>query len=248
MSSDHKPLEGPERIALLNALYAKYATEKNWRQKLTYLRKKYFWLFVVNSTRIIKRTIDILASLTLLIVLSPLMLLIALTIKLTDYGPVFYISKRVGKWGKEFSFPKFRSMYINAEQRQTHLQSQNIHQHSGTFKMRNDPRITKIGKILRRTSLDELPQLWCVLKGDMSLVGPRPPIPSEVQNYTLEERRRLDIKPGLTCIWQVSGRSEIPFDKQVQLDLQYIESQSLWLDIKLLLKTIPAVLFGRGAY
>ena len=116
------------------------------------------------------------------------------------------------------------------------------------YKLKNDPRITFFGKFLRKTSIDELPQLWCVLKGDMTLVGPRPPLPEEVSNYTLEERKRLDIKPGLTCIWQVSGRSEIPFEGQVQLDIQYIESQNFWMDLKILLQTIPAVIFGKGAY
>jgi lipopolysaccharide/colanic/teichoic acid biosynthesis glycosyltransferase len=114
--------------------------------------------------------------------------------------------------------------------------------------MRHDPRITPLGRLMRKTSLDELPQLWNVLKGDMSLVGPRPHLPEEVAQYTLAQRRRLDVKPGITCIWQVSGRSEIPFSKQVDLDLEYIESQSLWLDFKILLQTIPAVLAGKGAY
>jgi lipopolysaccharide/colanic/teichoic acid biosynthesis glycosyltransferase len=116
------------------------------------------------------------------------------------------------------------------------------------FKMKDDPRISRVGKILRRYSIDELPQLLNVLKGDMSLVGPRPPLPSEVELYTLAERRRLDVEPGITCIWQVSGRSEIPFDKQVELDIAYIDSQSVWGDVKLLLRTLPTVLKGRGAY
>lgn len=246
--ADEKPLQDAERTALMNALYDKYASSRNWKHKLTYLRKKYFWLLFVGGAYLVKRSIDIILSTILLILFSPLMLLIALAIKLTDGGPIFYVSKRVGKWGKEFTFPKFRTMIPEAENLKNSLQSQSIHAHPGTFKIREDPRITWIGKILRRTSLDELPQLWCVLKGDMSLVGPRPPLPSEVARYTLEERRRLDITPGLTCIWQVSGRSDIPFDKQVQLDLEYIESQSILLDLKLLLKTIPAVILGKGAY
>lgn len=242
------PLKGPERIALMNALYEKYAKKKSWGQQLTYLRKKYFWLIFVGGASLFKRIFDVTLSFTMLVITIPLFILIALAVKLYDGGPVFYISNRVGKWGKEFKFIKFRSMEAEADKKMDSLQSQNIHLDPGTFKMREDPRITPIGKFLRRTSLDELPQLWCVLKGDMSLVGPRPPLPREVSHYTLNDRRRLDIKPGITCIWQVSGRSEIPFDKQVQLDLEYIESQSLWLDIILLLKTIPAVLFGRGAY
>jgi len=154
----------------------------------------------------------------------------------------------VGKWGKEFSFPKFRTMQVGAEQQKNHLKAQSTHPGDVTFKMKLDPRITFIGRFLRKSSLDELPQLWCVLKGDMSLVGPRPPLVEEVAKYTLAQRRRLDIAPGLTCIWQVSGRSELPFAQQVELDVAYIESQSLWLDIKLLLKTIPAILSGKGAY
>ena len=139
-------------------------------------------------------------------------------------------------------------MYIDAEARKKELEAMNEMNGGVLFKMKEDPRITKAGKIIRKTSIDELPQLWNVFKGDMSLVGPRPALPSEVNQYSLAERRRLEVIPGITCIWQVSGRSDIPFDKQVGLDVEYIESQSLWLDIKLLLLTIPAVLLGRGAY
>jgi len=139
-------------------------------------------------------------------------------------------------------------MYIDAEARKAALMAQNEMAGGVLFKMKDDPRITRVGKYIRRGSIDELPQLWNVLKGDMSLVGPRPPVPSEVALYTLADRRRLDAIPGITCIWQVSGRSEIPFKQQVELDVAYIESQSFWLDLKLLLKTIPAVLLGRGAY
>jgi lipopolysaccharide/colanic/teichoic acid biosynthesis glycosyltransferase len=139
-------------------------------------------------------------------------------------------------------------MVVNAEKLKDTLLAQSDHKDSVTFKMKKDPRITWIGRIIRKASIDELPQLGCVLKGDMSLVGPRPPVPREVAQYTLADRRRLDVIPGLTCIWQVSGRGDIPFKEQVKLDLQYIESQSVWLDVKLLFKTIPAVLTGRGAY
>src|SRR5262249_44370183 len=160
--------------------------------------------------------------------------LVALAIKLTDWGPVLFWQIRVGRWGREFPFPKFRSMVRNAEALKEKLLTQNDHGNSVTFKMKRDPRVTTIGRIIRKLSIDELPQLWCVLKGDMSLVGPRPPVRSEVEKYTLADRRRLDAKPGLTCIWQVSGRGDIGFSKQVELDVQYIESQSLWLDFKLL--------------
>jgi lipopolysaccharide/colanic/teichoic acid biosynthesis glycosyltransferase len=140
-------------------------------------------------------------------------------------------------------------MVTDAEQRLRTLESNNDHGAGGvTFKMKRDPRITPIGRIIRKLSIDELPQLWLVVTGDLSLVGPRPPVPREVARYTLADRRRLSVKPGLTCIWQVTGRSEIPFERQVELDVEYIQSQSVWLDLRLLLKTVPAVLLGRGAY
>lgn len=241
-------LRGTERDRLLEELHTRYASGKRHGNKSTYLRKKYLWLATVWGAKVLKRTMDIIVSLAGLIVLSPLFLLMAIIIKLTDGGPILYVSQRVGKWGKEFAFPKFRSMYVNADQIKTDMQHLSQHEDPKTFKMRSDPRVTRIGRFMRRFSIDELPQLWCVLTGEMSLVGPRPPLPSEVAMYTLEDRRRLDVIPGLTCFWQVGGRSEIPFDEQVKLDVQYIESQSLWVDFKLLLKTIPAVLFGKGAY
>ena len=203
----------------------------------------------MGGARFLKRLIDVLVSLTAIIVLAPLWIFVALAIKLTDRGPVLFWQSRVGQYGREFPFPKFRSMVTNAEALKDKLLQQNQHGSSGvTFKMKNDPRITWIGRIIRKLSIDEAPQLWCVLVGDMSLVGPRPALPREVALYSLSDRRRLDVVPGLTCIWQVSGRGDIPFDQQVKLDVQYIESQSLWFDIVLLFKTIPAVLFGRGAY
>ena len=139
-------------------------------------------------------------------------------------------------------------MVVHAALLKDALLEQSEHQGSLTFKMKRDPRVTWIGRIIRKFSIDEIPQLWCVLTGDMSLVGPRPPVPREVAHYTLADRRRLDVIPGLTCSWQVGGRSDIPFPQQVELDVQYIESQSLRLDIKLLLQTIPAVVLGKGAY
>lgn len=237
-----------ERERLKEELYQRYATSQNFHFRMLYYRKKYFWLVVVGLCKFFKRTFDILASGFLLIVLSPLLLLIAIIIKLTDGGPVFYISTRVGKWGKEFAFPKFRSMRPNADQIKEQLKDYNQHKEGVTFKIKGDPRITWFGKYLRKFSLDELPQLWCVIKGDMSLVGPRPPLPEEVALYRMKDRARLDVTPGLTCIWQVSGRSDIAFTQQVELDRQYIESQSLLLDIYLLLKTIPVVILGKGAY
>lgn len=244
--SNQKLLRGAERTRLLEELYKKYSRSQNWKQRLLYWRKKYSWLIIVEGTKFLKRVFDVFTALFLLIVLSPLMLIIALLIK-TDGGPILYISDRVGKWGKEFRFPKFRTMKPGSENMLESLRNQS-NLKDVTFKMKQDPRVTWIGKYLRKTSLDELPQLVCVISGQMSLVGPRPPLPQEVAYYTIEERRRLDITPGLTCIWQVSGRSDISFAGQVKLDMQYIESQSFWLDLKLLLKTIPAVIFGRGAY
>lgn len=244
-----KILRGKDRQQLLDDLEDKYALgQGSLHKRWIYLRKKYSWMLVTGGSRLLKRGIDIVVSAALLFLLSPLLALIALLIKAHDGGPILYVSKRVGKWGKEFPFPKFRSMVMNADQMKDQLLGQNQHAEGITFKMKDDPRITWIGKILRKTSLDELPQLWTVLKGDMSLVGPRPPVKREVDAYSLEDRRRLDMIPGITCIWQVSGRADIPFDKQVQLDLQYIESQSFWTDMVILLKTVPAVIFGKGAY
>ena len=195
----------------------------------------------------LKRGIDIIGSLFGLILLSPVFALTALAIKIEDRGPVFFASDRAGKWGKRFKMFKFRSMILEADQLKDDLLDQN--ETGGViFKMKHDPRITRVGRLIRKLSIDELPQLYNVLKGDMSLVGPRPHPPKEVELYTLTDRRRLDATPGLTCFWQVSGRSDINFETQVRLDVQYIESQSLWGDLKLLLKTIPAVLTGRGAY
>ncbi len=246
--SNESGLKADERLRLLEELHARYAVGKNPIHKFTYQRKKYAWLITIWGAKLIKRILDFTLSFFGLILLSPLMLLISLLIKITDGGPVFYVTKRVGKWGQEFSFPKFRSMHLNADQYKKSMSHLSDDPNEKRFKIRRDPRITWIGRIIRRTSLDELPQLWCVLIGDMSLVGPRPPLPDETLHYTLEDRRRLDIKPGLTCFWQVEGRSDIPFEQQVQLDVQYVESQSLLVDIKLLLKTIPAIILGKGAY
>lgn len=245
----HEPiLPQAERIKLLDALYQKYGVKQGFWQRLFYLRKKYTWIIFVKGAKGLKRFLDIVISAFCLVVFSPVFILIASIIKLTDPGPVLYVSRRVGQWGKEFIFYKFRTMHVNADKQKEAISSLNDFTNSKTFKMKTDPRISKFGRILRKTSLDELPQLWSVLIGDMSLVGPRPPIPSEVAQYNLEDRRRLDVKPGITCIWQVSGRSQLSFDKQVKLDIEYIESRSLLLDIKLLFKTVPAVLFGKGAY
>lgn len=195
-----------------------------------------------------KRTIDVLVSATFLVLLSPLFLILALLIKMTDGGSVFFRQKRVGQNGVAFDFYKFRSMCVNAEALKAELMKQNKHSNSITFKMCRDPRVTWIGRILRKTSLDELPQMWNVLKGEMTLVGPRPAVVPEVLKYTPQERRRLGVAPGLTCIWQVSGRADLDFQQQVALDVRYIRERSFYMDLKLMVLTIPAVLSGKGAY
>jgi lipopolysaccharide/colanic/teichoic acid biosynthesis glycosyltransferase len=196
---------------------------------------------------IAKRALDISVATLVLALFLPFGLVLALLIK-RDGGSVFYWQTRVGFQGRSFRFPKFRSMVANADALRATLLNANDHGGSGiTFKREDDPRITAVGRFLRRSSLDELPQLWCVIKGDMSLVGPRPALPEEVARYSALQRRRLEAQPGLTCIWQVSGRSQIPFEGQVALDLEYIRTRSFRTDFVLLLKTIPAVLFGRGA-
>jgi exopolysaccharide biosynthesis polyprenyl glycosylphosphotransferase len=232
---------------LLLSRYAAVGRLGFWgRLRLSF--KRSIWVIVIGGTRLLKRLLDLAGAAFLLMVLSPILSLLALLIRLDSPGPVLFKQFRIGKWGKPFQIYKFRSMYIDAEARKTALSASNEMHGGVTFKMKQDPRITRVGRYIRRASIDELPQLWNVLRGDMSLVGPRPPVPVEVSQYTLSDRRRLEVKPGITCIWQVSGRSDIPFAQQVELDAAYIESQSLWMDIKLLLKTIPAVLLGRGAY
>ncbi len=214
------------------------------------LRVQRQWLrtqFLAHGSDSAKRAFDIVVSLAMLMALSPLFLLIGLLVWLEDGGPVFFAQIRVGQFGREFKMYKVRSMCMDAEQRLKDLLEQNSHKEGVTFKIKDDPRITRVGKWLRKFSFDELPQLYNVLIGDMSLVGPRPPVPREVRKYSPAHRRRLAIKPGITCIWQISGRSEIDFSGQVQLDVNYIESQSFWTDVRILAQTVPAVLSGKGA-
>jgi lipopolysaccharide/colanic/teichoic acid biosynthesis glycosyltransferase len=195
-----------------------------------------------------KRAMDLGGALILGVLLSPLLAVVALAIKLNDGGAVLFWQTRVGRRGREFSFPKFRSMVVGADKLRQKLLVFNEHDCGITFKIKKDPRITWIGRIIRKLSIDELPQLWCIVKGDMTLVGPRPPLPGEVTYYTVADYRRLEVAPGLTCIWQVSGRGDLPFPQQVAMDVEYIENRSLWLDLKLLALTVPAVLWGKGAY
>ncbi len=206
------------------------------------------WRATVLGSYALKRFVDIAGSLCGIVLLSPVFLAIAAAVKLSSPGPVIFTQVRVGRYGRFFRFFKFRSMYRDAEARKAGLLAKNESKDGVIFKMKDDPRITPVGRFLRRTSLDELPQLFNVLKGDMSLVGPRPPVPKEVQEYTLEDRKRLDVIPGITCLWQIKGRSEIPFHEQVRLDKEYIRTTGFWKDLAILLKTIPAILSGKGAY
>ena len=210
--------------------------------------KLLIWYLTIRLTMFIKRLFDVAVSCLMLVLLSPVFAITALCLVLESKGPVFYSQTRVGTDGRHFRFFKFRSMVVGAHKIKDELLKHNESKDGVLFKMKKDPRVTRVGRFIRKFSIDELPQLFNVLIGDMSLVGPRPATPDEVAQYTLEQRKRLHAVPGITCIWQVSGRSEIPFEKQVQLDIEYIRSTSLMSDLIILLKTIPAVLSGKGAY
>ncbi|MBU0983054.1 MAG: sugar transferase, partial [candidate division Zixibacteria bacterium] len=193
----------------------------------------------------IKKIVDRVGALVGLVLAAPIILLTALTIKLDSRGPVLFKQTRTGLNGRPFTLYKFRTMCTDAEQKKSHLTDRN--EMSGpVFKIKNDPRITRIGQLLRKYSIDELPQFLNVLKGDMSLVGPRPPLPQEVSRFEPWQHRKLAVRPGLTCLWQVNGRNAVDFEQWMRLDLEYIDNWSLWLDIKILFKTIPAVLKGSG--
>lgn len=217
--------------------------------------KRVAWRLTVGSSRLLKRALDVTVAGLMLLTLSPVLLVVGFLVK-RDGGPVFFRQIRVGHGGMEFGMLKFRSMVVNAEAKLKELMALNEKQDGVTFKMKNDPRITPVGRFIRRTSIDELPQLINVLRGEMSLVGPRPPLPREVALYSPEDRRRLLATPGLTCLWQVGeregklfeigDRNQIEFPEQVELDVRYIESQSVAKDLLILLKTVPAVLLGKG--
>ncbi len=236
------------RIELAQSAYGRL------RLNLTTRFRTLLWRTIVRSRTVTKRTFDLILGFILLILASPLFVFLALIIKL-DGGPVFFRQIRVGQLGREFRMYKFRSMRVDAEQQLEKLLAQNEKGEGVTFKMANDPRVTRVGRFIRRCSIDELPQLVNVLKGEMSLVGPRPPVPREVALYTQKDRWRLAIKPGITCLWQVGerqgrfweigNRNEIDFGEQVGLDVRYIQNHSLWRDIWILIKTLPALLFGR---
>jgi exopolysaccharide biosynthesis polyprenyl glycosylphosphotransferase len=200
-----------------------------------------------NWRRVVKRAIDVVIALCLLIIITPVLALVAFAITLDSPGPILFRQVRSGKNSEPFTFLKFRSMVVDAEARRQQLEAFN-EADGPIFKIRNDPRITRVGRFLRHTSLDELPQLWNVLRGDMSLVGPRPPLPSEVMKYEPWQLQRLLVKPGITGLWQVSGRSNVGFAEMVLLDLHYIQNWSLWLDLRIMLRTVLAVLLAHGAY
>lgn len=218
------------------------------RRRMRMQSKRMLWRAGQAGSRWAKRSLDVLVASAILLLASPLLALVALAVRVDSPGPVLFRQLRVGRNGRLFRMLKFRSMYVDAEARLRELEAQNEMQGGVLFKMKRDPRVTRVGRVLRKLSIDELPQLWHVVSGDMSLVGPRPPLPAEVARYTPAQRRRLSVTPGLTCIWQVSGRSDLPFERQVELDVDYIFTRSLWVDLWLLLRTVPAVLSGRGAY
>ena len=213
------------------------------RQQLALL----WWCVQMHITRRGKRVLDLVLASIVLVLTAPILVATAIAIKLESPGAVIFKQTRVGKWGKCFTLYKFRSMCLDAERLKKKLLVQN--QVAGPmFKMEHDPRVTRVGHIIRKLSIDELPQLVNVLKGDMSMVGPRPPLPSEVSEYQMEYLRRLNARPGITGLPQVSGRSNLDFEQWVQLDLEYIAKQSIQQDLWVVLKTIPAVILGKGAY
>lgn len=218
-----------------------------WRLDVSARWHRWFWHCRIGAGAAAKRVFDIVGSAVFLTLMSPLYLLIALLIRLEDGGPALFVQTRVGQFGREFRFYKFRSMCPDAEARLQEVLARNHHREGITFKIKDDPRLTRTGRWLRKFSLDELPQFWNVLEGNMSLVGPRPPLPREVARYSLADRRRLTVKPGITCLWQIGGRSNIDFSGQVELDVQYIENASFAADLGILFKTVPAVIAGKGA-
>jgi exopolysaccharide biosynthesis polyprenyl glycosylphosphotransferase len=199
------------------------------------------------SYSVVKRFFDIAISLIVITCLSPVFIISAILVKLTSRGPVFFKQVRVSKGGRYFKCLKFRSMCVDAEEKKKELE--HLNEVDGpVFKMKNDPRITRVGAVLRKLSIDELPQFFNVLAGDMSVVGPRPPLPTEVEQYSARHRARLSVMSGITCYWQIGGRSNLSFEEWMDLDLKYIEEMSFWTDVCIVLKTIPVVLLCRGAH
>jgi lipopolysaccharide/colanic/teichoic acid biosynthesis glycosyltransferase len=241
-----QPVSSDPKAARVFELYARQGSSFAWeslRPSLIILS----WLAYTQTKVNIKRAFDLLVVLSLLPVTLPIMLLTALAIKLDSPGQVIFRQERIGKWGRRFTCYKFRSMYEGADGKKTELLGAN-EADEVVFKMKNDPRVTRVGRFIRKFSIDELPQLFNVIRGDMSLVGPRPPVPVELESYPFDTFRRLETIPGLTGLQQVSGRSDLPFRLWVALDVEYIREQSLKKDIEILLKTIPVAISGKGAY
>ena len=240
----------PETISdMVASLLEEFDDRRALGQRRHHTLRMWAWRFTVRLSYALKRLFDLVGSIMALAVLGPVVFIpVAIAIKLDSPGPVFYVETRVGKYGHHFRFFKFRSMPVGADQLLAELKSQNESADGVTFKMKNDPRVTRVGRFLRKFSIDELPQLLNIFFNDMSFVGPRPAKPNEVSIYNPDDRKRMNIKPGLTGKWQVSGRSDLPFKQQVYLDKEYIQSWSIKQDIILLLKTIPAVFTGKGAY
>lgn len=215
--------------------------EKKQAINIRELNSKVLYFFV-------KRVVDVIGSAVGLVLLSPVFIIVAVLMKIEEpRGPIFYSQTRIGKNEEKFKMYKIRSMCVDADKKLTELLKHNEVE-GAMFKMKDDPRITKVGKIIRKTSIDELPQLWNVIKGDMSLVGPRPPLPREVEIYTNHDKQRLLVKPGCTGLWQISGRNEVGFDEMVELDLQYIKNVSVKNDVEIMVKTVGVMLKPNGAY
>ncbi len=206
------------------------------------------WLVKLSIRAAAKRALDIVGATAGLVLLAPLLIATAFAIYIESPGPVLFRQVRVGKRGRLFTMFKFRSMRVTAEQDKQALSANNESADGVLFKMKKDPRVTQVGRLIRRLSIDELPQLLNILRGDMSVVGPRPALPTEVDQYDIEARKRLQTKPGLTCLWQISGRSDLAFSEQVDLDLRYLQARSLAKDIEIIARTVPAVISGKGAY
>jgi lipopolysaccharide/colanic/teichoic acid biosynthesis glycosyltransferase len=245
-------MSAPSKVQRQELLFRSLArfesTRGRWCLRTRLRAQRLAWHCALHSGAWVKRLLDLTGSCLALVLLSPLFALIIIAIRCEGPGPAMFTQTRVGRQGRLFKIYKFRSMHVDAEARLHGLLASNQHRQGVTFKLKHDPRVTRVGHWLRKLSFDELPQFFNVLVGDMSLVGPRPPIPREVAHYTLADRRRLAAPPGITCIWQISGRAEIDFPQQVELDVLYIETQCLWQDLRILAKTLPAVVFGGGAY
>jgi exopolysaccharide biosynthesis polyprenyl glycosylphosphotransferase len=240
------PVQLDEKAARMLEIYARRSFEGlSSAQRLRFTLVT--WVLRTKIAHSLKRILDVVVACVALTLLSPVLLGVAIPVRLDSPGPIFFKQTRVGKWGQLFGCYKFRSMYVDAEQRKAELMAHN-EADGPVFKMKHDPRITRVGRVIRKLSMDELPQLLNVLRGEMSLVGPRPPVPKEVAQYQFDQRRRLDAAPGITGLQQVSGRSDLDFKTWVELDLQYIAQQSFWNDLKILVMTVPAVVLGKGAY